>query len=115
MYLADIGVEKNVKKVYQIYSKLANEGFFITALTEIVDCYIDEKNQEKAFELYLKSAEKGILIAQNSVGIDRDYQKAFKWFLKAAEKGESSAQYFLGNCYENEWLWIIKDHVKAFE
>ncbi|RHZ66125.1 hypothetical protein Glove_309g141 [Diversispora epigaea] len=68
MYSEGIGVEEDMKKAYQICSKLADEGSLL-ALNEIAYYYsIVEKNGEKAFKLYLKLAEKGVLFAQCILG-----------------------------------------------
>ncbi|RHZ89085.1 hypothetical protein Glove_19g297 [Diversispora epigaea] len=141
MYLDGIGVEKDAKRAYQIYSKLANKGSFI-ALIEVADCYENgfgvEINEEKAFKLSLQSAEKGLPVAKERLVYEVKgfqwymksalagnilstgdvgyfyFDEAFKWLLKAAEKGEYNAQYFLGNCYKRGH-GINVDQVKAFE
>ncbi|RHZ88356.1 hypothetical protein Glove_23g178 [Diversispora epigaea] len=142
MFLADIhlnglGIEKDMKKAYQIYSKLANEGSFI-ALTEVARYYQNgfgvEKNQEKAFELFLKYAERGCPISQNAVsycyidgnGTPKNDAKGFQWCMKsalagnifaiweAAEKGEPTAQYNIGKHYEKGY-GVNENQVKAFE
>ncbi|RHZ66067.1 hypothetical protein Glove_309g17 [Diversispora epigaea] len=129
MYLDGIGVEKDVKKAYQIYSKLANEGSFI-ALTEVAYYYLNgiyvEKNHEKAFELYLKSAEKGLPVAQSMVGccyIDgigtpKDAAKGFSWYMKSALAGNINAIRNVGYCcfngigvnrdYQIAIKWLLK-------
>ncbi|RHZ89552.1 hypothetical protein Glove_13g42 [Diversispora epigaea] len=88
MYFDGLGVEKDTKKAFRIYSKVADEGSF-NALNAVAYCYDNgfgvEKNEEKAFELYLKSAGKGFLNAQLNVnmcyqdgtGITKDEAKGF--------------------------------------
>ncbi|RHZ87293.1 hypothetical protein Glove_37g60 [Diversispora epigaea] len=94
-----IGFFPCMKKAFQIYSKVADEGSLIAL--------------ETVFKLYLKSAEEGYLLAQFDVdycytngkgiklkgfnGVDRDESEAFKWYSKAAEKGHSLTQNNLGN------------------
>ncbi|RHZ64847.1 hypothetical protein Glove_320g162 [Diversispora epigaea] len=113
MYLAGVGTERDMKKAYQIYSRLTNEGSFIIALTEVAECYLMgfgvEKNEEKAFELYLKSAEKGILVAQKRVGwcyingirTPKDAAKGFSWYMKSALAGNIITIRDVGDCYFN--------------
>ncbi|RHZ66076.1 hypothetical protein Glove_309g46 [Diversispora epigaea] len=125
MYTEGTGVEKDMKKAYQIFSKLADAGSILT-LIEIADCYRNgfgvEKNEEKAFELYLKSAENGILTAQNRVGwcymegigTPKDASKGYLWFMKAALAGNIYAIFYVGYCYCDGTV-VDKDHQKAFE
>ncbi|RHZ66078.1 hypothetical protein Glove_309g49 [Diversispora epigaea] len=128
MHLAGIGIEKDMKKAYQVYSKLSNEGSFI-ALIELADCYrygfgVEkyEEKEEKAFKLYLKSAEKGLPCAQNRVGwcyIDgigtpKDAAKGFQWYMKSALSGNISAARKVGCCY-NDGIGVDKNYQKAFK
>ncbi|RHZ66044.1 hypothetical protein Glove_309g20 [Diversispora epigaea] len=125
MYLDGIGVEKDVKKAYQIYSKLANEESFI-ALTEIAYYYEKgfgvEKNEEKAFELFLKSAEKGSPTAQNKVGLcylggigtPKDEAKGFSWYMKSALAENINAIRNVGYCYF-KGIDVDRDYQKAFK
>ncbi|RHZ80902.1 hypothetical protein Glove_130g202 [Diversispora epigaea] len=125
MHLIGLGVEKDVKKAYQIYSKLANEGSF-KALVEIAYYYENgfgvEKNEEKAFELFLKSAEKGLTIAQNKVGLcyidgigtPKDAAKGFSWYMKSALDGNIDAIFNVGCCYKNG-IGVNRDYQKAFK
>ncbi|RHZ59072.1 hypothetical protein Glove_365g220 [Diversispora epigaea] len=126
MHLKGLGVDKDMKKAYQIYSKLANEGSFIIALTEVADFYryglCVEKNKEKVFELYLKSAEKGIFTAQNRVGwccIDgigtpKDVTQGYSWYMKAALAGNIYSIFNAGFCYTNG-IGVDIDYQKAIK
>ncbi|RHZ88415.1 hypothetical protein Glove_23g77 [Diversispora epigaea] len=125
MHLEGIGIEKDEKKAYQIYSKLANEGSVI-ALIGVAGFYIKgscvEKNEEKAFELCLKSAEKGIILAQCIVGLlyehglgtPKDAAKEFQWYMKAALAGNIIAICRAGHCYKNG-IGVGKDEKEAFK
>ncbi|RHZ87625.1 hypothetical protein Glove_33g115 [Diversispora epigaea] len=123
MYFDGLGVEKNTKKAFQIYSKAADEGSHI-ALNCMVYCYGNgfgvEKNEEKAFELFLKSAEKGYLVAQYNVcifykdgtGISKDEAKGFQCFIKSARAGNTSSICNVGICYEND-IGVDEDQKEA--
>ncbi|RHZ81008.1 hypothetical protein Glove_130g199 [Diversispora epigaea] len=125
MYLAGLGVEKDVKKAFQIYCKLVDEGsFFITS--DVANCYLNgyyvEKNEEKAFELYLKSAEKGLPVAQSMVGLcyidgigtRKDAAEGFQWYMKSAFAGNTYAIWNVGYCYSNG-IGVDRDYQKAFK
>ncbi|RHZ60890.1 hypothetical protein Glove_350g100 [Diversispora epigaea] len=124
MYFHGIGVEKDLKKSFQIYSKVANEGSNI-ALNFTAYCYCKGlgvgKDEEKAFELYLKSAEKGNPVAQFNVnecyidgtGITKDKVKGFKLHLKSALAGNINAINNTGYCYENG-IGVGVDKKEAF-
>ncbi|RHZ60869.1 hypothetical protein Glove_350g57 [Diversispora epigaea] len=111
MYLDGLGVEKDTKKAFQIYYKVAGEGSNM-ALNSMAYCYDKgfgvEKNEEKAFELYLKSAEKGNPDAQfniseccmEGIGIEQDKEKGFQLHLKFALSGNMDAIHNTGYCYE---------------
>ncbi|RHZ89540.1 hypothetical protein Glove_13g46 [Diversispora epigaea] len=97
MYFDGLGVEKDMKKAFQIYSKVADEGSF-KALNAVAYCYDNgfgiEKNEEKAFKLYLKSAEKGHLAQLNvgscyiyGTGTTKDEAKGFQWYMKSSLAG----------------------------
>ncbi|RHZ64741.1 hypothetical protein Glove_320g194 [Diversispora epigaea] len=125
MYLDGLGVEKDTKKAFQIFYKLAAKGSLL-ALNPIAYCYDEgigvEKNEEKAFELYLKSAEKGSLAAQNNVrvcyecgiGITKDEAKGFQWIIKSAVAGNIDAMYNAG-CFYNNGIGVDKDEKEAFK
>ncbi|RHZ79907.1 hypothetical protein Glove_140g64 [Diversispora epigaea] len=125
MYLDGIGVEKDTKKAFQIYYKLAFKGSLI-ALNTVAYCYDNglgvEKNEEKAFELYLKSAEKGNIPAQSNVGlcyehgtgITKDEVKGFQWNLKSALAGNINAMFNVG-CSYNNGIGVCKDEKEAFK
>ncbi|RHZ64142.1 hypothetical protein Glove_326g22 [Diversispora epigaea] len=112
MYFHGRGVEKDLKKSYQIYSKVADEGSEI-ALNAVAYCYDNgfgvEKNDEKAFELYLKSAKKGSIVAQynvsecykDGIGIAKDEVKGFQLHLKSALSGNTDAIHNTGHCLNN--------------
>ncbi|RHZ61003.1 hypothetical protein Glove_350g120 [Diversispora epigaea] len=111
MYFYGTGVEKDLKKSFQIYSKVADKGSNM-ALNCIAYCFSNgfgvEKNEEKAFELYLKSAKKGNIVAQFNVGecykdgtgIEKDEVKGFQLHLKSALAGNIDAIHNTGYCYE---------------
>ncbi|RHZ89466.1 hypothetical protein Glove_13g30 [Diversispora epigaea] len=125
MYLNGLGVEKDTKKAFRIYHKLAYEGSKV-ALNSVAYCYDNgfgvEKNEEKAFELYLKSAENGFLLAQFNVGwcyeygtgITKDETKGFQWVIKSALAGNVDAMCNVGFCYDNS-MGISKDEKEAFK
>ncbi|RHZ79915.1 hypothetical protein Glove_140g68 [Diversispora epigaea] len=125
MYFDGIGVEKDTKKAFQIYYKLAFKGSLI-ALNTVAYCYDNglgvEKNEEKAFELYLKSAEKGNIPAQSNVGlcyeygtgITKDEVKGFQWNLKSALAGNINAMFNVGCSYDNG-IGVCKDEKEAFK
>ncbi|RHZ60947.1 hypothetical protein Glove_350g138 [Diversispora epigaea] len=125
MYLYGRGVEKDLKKCFQIYSKVADEGSN-AALICMAYCYYKgfgvEKNEEKAFKLYLKSAEKGNIIAQNGVGycyekgtgIAKDEVKGFQLHLKSALAGNIDSINNTGYCYYNG-IGVNVDKKEAFK
>ncbi|RHZ60988.1 hypothetical protein Glove_350g114 [Diversispora epigaea] len=130
MYLAHIyfygrGVEKDLKKSFRIYSKVADEGSSI-ALNRVAYCYDFgfgvEKSEEKAFELYLKSAKKGSIVAQynvgecykDGIGIAKDEIKGFQLQLKIALTGNLDAIHNIGYCYEYG-IGVDVDKKEAFK
>ncbi|RHZ87355.1 hypothetical protein Glove_37g96 [Diversispora epigaea] len=125
LYLDGLGVEKDRKKAFQIFSKVADEGSLI-ALNKLANCYElgfgVEKNERKAFELHLESAEKGDLVAQYDVGrcytcakgISRDLAKGFQWYLKSALAGNIWAMCNTGYCYDYG-VGVSKDVKEAFK
>ncbi|RHZ76380.1 hypothetical protein Glove_198g108 [Diversispora epigaea] len=125
MYLEGLGVEKNTKKAFQIFYKLAAKGS-LTALGSVAYCYDEgfgvEKNEEKAFEIYLKSAEKGSLVAQTNVrscyecgaGVAKDEAKGFQWITKSALSGNIDAMYNVG-CYYCNGIGVGEDKKEAFK
>ncbi|RHZ60930.1 hypothetical protein Glove_350g99 [Diversispora epigaea] len=125
MYLHGIGVEKDLIKGFQIYSKAADEGSNI-ALNCVAHCYHKgfgvEKNEEKAFELYLKSAEKGNNLAQfnvnqcykNGIGIAKDEVKGFQLHLKSALAGNINAINTTGYCYDTG-IGVRVDKIESFK
>ncbi|RHZ79855.1 hypothetical protein Glove_140g71 [Diversispora epigaea] len=125
MYFDGIGVEKDTKKAFQIYNKLAFKGSLMS-LNTVAYCYDDglgvEKNEEKAFELYLKSAEKGNIPAQSNVslcyeygtGITKDEVKGFQWNLKSALAGNINAMFNVGCSYDNG-IGVCVDEKEAFK
>ncbi|RHZ77496.1 hypothetical protein Glove_177g3 [Diversispora epigaea] len=122
MYLDGKGVEKDAKRAYQFYSKLANEGSFI-ALIEVADCYENgfgvEINEEKAFKLSLKSAETGLPVALRTVGwcyvngfgTRKDTAKGFQWYMKSALAGNIISMWDVG-CF---YLGVDRDYQEAFK
>ncbi|RHZ66095.1 hypothetical protein Glove_309g34 [Diversispora epigaea] len=135
MHLAGIGVEKDEKKAFHIYSKLANEGSFL-ALNEVAHCYREEvgveMNKEKGFELNLKSAKKGLPVAQgmvgwcyvHGIGTSKDIAKGLQWYMKSALAGNTFAIWDLGNFYfigmgvdcnyQEAFKWALKAAVKGY-
>ncbi|RHZ81725.1 hypothetical protein Glove_117g128 [Diversispora epigaea] len=125
MYLDGLYFEKDAKKAFQIYYKLADEGSNI-ALNSMAYCYDNgfgiEKNEEKALELYLKSAEKGNYIAQfnvgdcymDGIGITKDELKGFQMQLKSALAGNVDAMCNVGFYYSNG-IGVGKDKKEAFK
>ncbi|RHZ60887.1 hypothetical protein Glove_350g103 [Diversispora epigaea] len=120
MYLHGIGVEKDLKKSFQIYSKVTDEGSSI-ALNRVAYCYDFgfgvEKSEEKAFELYMKSAKKGNIVAQHNVGegkgIAKDEVKGFQLHLKSALAGNVNSINNTGCCYYNG-IGVNVDKKEAF-
>ncbi|RHZ86510.1 hypothetical protein Glove_50g43 [Diversispora epigaea] len=110
VYCHGLGVERDLEKCFQIYSKAAGEGSH-AACRCMANCYENgngvEKNKEKAFELYLKS-EKGDPQTQfnvgscfvNGVGIAKDETKGLQWFIKSALSGNIDAIYEIGYHYD---------------
>ncbi|RHZ77469.1 hypothetical protein Glove_177g108 [Diversispora epigaea] len=125
MYFDGLGVERDTKKAFQIYSKVANERSHI-ALKNMAYCYYNglgvEKNEEKAFETYLKSAEKGNIAAQSIVStfyqngfrITKDEAKGFQLHMKSALAGNVYAMCNVGYCY-NDGIGVGKDEKEAFK
>ncbi|RHZ80809.1 hypothetical protein Glove_132g99 [Diversispora epigaea] len=125
MYLDGLGVEKDTKKAFQIYNKLADKGSLI-ALHSVAYCYMNGvgvgKNHGKAFELYLKSAEKGNIVAQsmvgfcykNEIGIAIDETKGFQSRVKSAREGNIDAINYVGRHYD-DGMGVDKDEKEAFE
>ncbi|RHZ85273.1 hypothetical protein Glove_67g117 [Diversispora epigaea] len=112
MHLDGLGVEKDIKKAFQIYNKLADKGSLI-ALNLVAYCYENgvgvEKSEKKAFELYSKSAEKGNPVAQtnvgwchgNGIGIAIDETIELQYHIKSALSGNFNAMCNVGYSYEN--------------
>ncbi|RHZ87348.1 hypothetical protein Glove_37g99 [Diversispora epigaea] len=130
MYLANLyldgqGVEKDMEKAFQIFTKVADKGSLM-ALTKVAYCYEAglgvKKNERKAFELYLKSAEKGDLVAQfdvgrcytHEIGILKDTAKGFQWYIKSALAGNISSMCNVGYCYDCG-MGVDKDLKEAFK
>lgn len=124
MYLDGLGVEKDAKKAFQIFSKLADEGSH-KALNCVAYCYTNgfgvEKNYKNAFELFLKSAERGNFIAQYNVGFcytegmgtERDEAKGFEWYTRSALSGSIDATNEIGYCY-GTGIGVCEDKKEAF-
>ncbi|RHZ70100.1 hypothetical protein Glove_275g24 [Diversispora epigaea] len=125
MYLLGIGIEKDLKKGFQIYSKFAGEGSH-RALNCMGYCYGMgfgvEKYEKKALELYFKSAKKGNLVAlsnvgfcyDNGVGVATDETKAFQCRIKSALSGNIDTMHDVGCCYESG-IGVDKDEKEAFK
>ncbi|CAB4390485.1 unnamed protein product [Rhizophagus irregularis] len=129
------GVDKDERKAFELFNKLAKESKYLSSNKEIemnkrkdfdyskifVDdinmnsklgnCYDKgigtEINKKKAFKLYKIAAEKGENFAQNSLGFLYEYGEA-------AVKGYVDAQYQLGYCYY-EGIGTEIDKANAFE
>lgn len=102
------GVEKDEKKAFKLFSKLAAQGFEAAdARLALLYARKDDSTitPQQAQDCLRKAAEKGDARAQFYLGItqespiDEDPQEAFKWFSKAAEQGLAQAQYKLANYY----------------
>ncbi|RHZ77785.1 hypothetical protein Glove_173g36 [Diversispora epigaea] len=125
MYSDGQGVEKDTKKAFQIYDKLANKGSLI-ASTSVAFCYLNgigvKKNEEKAFELYWKCAEKGNIIAQLNIsfcyfygiGVAKDLTKSFQWDTISALDGSIGAMFDVGDSYRNG-IGVVKDERESFK
>ncbi|RHZ48312.1 hypothetical protein Glove_553g4 [Diversispora epigaea] len=125
IYLFGLGVDKDSKKAFRIFHKLADKGSLM-ALNSVAYCYYNcigvEKNEEKAFELYLKSVEKGFLLAQFNVGlcyqygtgITKDEAKGFQWYLKSALAGNINAMCNVGYSYD-KGIGVGIDEKEAFK
>ncbi|RHZ77523.1 hypothetical protein Glove_177g16 [Diversispora epigaea] len=124
MYCHGLGVERDLEKCFQIYSKAAGEGSH-AALSCMANCYEKghgvEKNKEKAFELFLKS-EKGDPHTQfnvgtcfrNGSGIAKDETKGLQWFIKSALSGNIDAIYEIGHYYD-KGICVDVDKNEAFK
>ncbi|RHZ48309.1 hypothetical protein Glove_553g3 [Diversispora epigaea] len=125
VYLYGLGFDKDSKKAFRIFYKLANKGSLM-AVNSVAYCYYNgfgvEKNEEKAFGLYLKSAEKGFLLAQFNVGwcyefgtgITKDEAKGFQWYLKSALAGNINAMCNVGYSYD-KGIGVGIDEKEAFK
>ncbi|RHZ55525.1 hypothetical protein Glove_414g7 [Diversispora epigaea] len=123
MYFHGIGVEKDTKKAFQIYSKAADEGSH-RALNCMAYCYRFgfEKSEEKSLELYLKSAKKGNIVAlfnvgycyEKGIGIAIDEKKGFQCRMKSARAGNINAMCNVGYDYGNG-IGVDKDEKEAFK
>ncbi|RHZ48310.1 hypothetical protein Glove_553g2 [Diversispora epigaea] len=112
VYLYGLGVDKDSKKAFRIFYKLANKGSLM-AVNSVAYCYYNgfgvEKNEQKAFGLYLKSAEKGFLLAQFNVGwcyeygtgVTKDEARGFQWVTKSVHAGNINAMCNVGYDYDN--------------
>ncbi|RHZ48445.1 hypothetical protein Glove_551g47 [Diversispora epigaea] len=125
MHLKGLGVKKNRKEAFKIYSKVADEGS-IRALIYVAICYQFGygvgKNEKKAFELYLKSSEEGCLVGQWNVGYCHrkgigtavDDSEAFQWFMKSALSRNIYAMSNIGYCY-SAGIGVDKDLEESFK
>ncbi|RHZ70117.1 hypothetical protein Glove_275g11 [Diversispora epigaea] len=122
LYSGGIGVEKDLKKGFQIYSKVAYEGSHV-ALNNMGYCYGMgfgvEKHGKKAIELYLKSAAKGNLVALSNVDLYYEEEiggkvQGFQYRIRSARTGNISALYNVGYCYENG-IGVGKNAKEAFK
>ncbi|RHZ87904.1 hypothetical protein Glove_29g77 [Diversispora epigaea] len=125
MHLDGLGVKKNKKEAFKIYSKIANDGS-IRASGFVAMCYGFgygvEKKVKKAFELYLKFAEEGCLVGQrmvgyyhqNGIGTAVDDSESFRWFMKSALSGNILAMNNIG-CSYFTGIGVDKDLKEAFK
>ncbi|RHZ87312.1 hypothetical protein Glove_37g84 [Diversispora epigaea] len=125
MYLTGRCVRKDMKKAFQMYSKVSDEGSII-ALHNVAYCYEGgfgvKKNEGKAFELYLKLAKEGYPVAQYDVGrcystgkgISKDEAKEFQWYIKSALAGNIFAMCNAGFCYDYG-TGVERDEGEAFK
>ncbi|RHZ60953.1 hypothetical protein Glove_350g135 [Diversispora epigaea] len=125
MYFHGRGFEKDLKKSFLIYSKVADEGSSI-ALNRVAYCYDFgfgvEKNEDKAFELYFISAKKGSIVAQynvgecykDGIGTAKDEAKGFQLQLKSVLTGNADVIHSIGYCYDNG-IGVGVDEKEAFK
>ncbi|PKC00108.1 kinase-like protein [Rhizophagus irregularis] len=124
-YYYNIGVEENVIKAFELFSKVADDNYPI-AQVYLAKCYYDgygtEFNLSLAFYWYQKSAENGSVVGQFylgncyecGIGIVENENKSFYWYNTAAKNGNETAKLYLAHCYRLG-KGVEKDEVEAFK
>lgn len=129
-YLADcysngIGVEKDVSKAIEWYTKCAEKGNDLAQL-ELGIIYSSgikvPKDEKKGVHWLTKAAELGNPDAQfylasfyfGGIGVGKDDKKGFEWLMESAKNGNAKAQYHLSACYA-KGKGGEKDECKATE
>ncbi|CAI2173546.1 15662_t:CDS:2 [Funneliformis geosporum] len=122
-YMKGIGTNKNEAKAFDLFLEFAEAG------NSLIQCYLEycydhqigmvKNSNDEAVRWDSKpTEEKDILkhcnLALCFENIVKDNEQAFEWCLKFAKSGNSTAQYYLGECFENG-LGTKKDVEKAFE
>ena len=117
------GVEKDLKKAVEWYTKAAEQGDAMAQNT-LARCYKNgegvAKDLNKSVAWYTKAAEQGDVTAQNTLaqcyengeGVAIDLVKAAYWYKKVAEQGDATAQLNIGLCYETG-EGVVKDSQRA--
>jgi TPR repeat protein len=124
-YSYGIGVAKDLKKAFDLYTLAANQEY-APAQNNLGTLYKNgigvEKDLKKAFDLYTLAANQGYAPAQNNlgtlyengIGVEKDLKKAFDLYTLAANQGYAPAQNNLGTLYANG-IGVEKDLKKAFD
>lgn len=102
MYLAGIGVERNLGKAKDILEKIAVNGNSVAQIGLGI-IYGYEKNEKEMKKWFTRSAISGNKEAQYNLGlmymrgerIEKDYRKAIKWLEKASKQGCVAAEFRL--------------------
>ncbi|HBO37962.1 MAG TPA: hypothetical protein DD638_04815 [Pasteurellaceae bacterium] len=125
-YYSGEGVDKDLKKAFDLYTKASEEDHEESATYMVAYMYqygegVD-KNLKKAFDLYSQLAEEGYSPAQNNLGymymngesVPQDLKLAFEWYSKSAEQENPTALYNLADMYRDGY-YVKKDTEKAIE
>lgn len=135
MYEHGKGVDRNLRKARQWYTKAAEHG---NAYGQSVLGWMYAKgvgvarNSARAVEWFRKSSEQGLADAQNNLGVmyrngdgvGQDPEQAVEWFRLAANQGLAVAQNNLGDMYrhgegverdaEQAFSWYLKAAEQGF-
>ena len=110
MYYYGKGVEQNLGKAFQWWSKAAEQAF-APAQHDLATMYYNgketEQNWNKAFQWWSKAAKQAFAPAQYNLammyyhgeGTEQNLGKTFEWLSKAAEQAFALAQYDLATMY----------------